>query len=184
MLSIKLPYLGSNAIVEEIETPMGYTEINGIELYNNASIRNNVIVRVDLLRYLNEYFTDYTISKERDILYYILSGKGYNNMKDGINEFLSKTYQEDEVFKVKLAKIFYFRGFNLENLSVYHALLEDVKISINKIRNDVQKLLDEKRLSNKLIVEHKLYAYYSISNYTFDLNKLNSIPGLEVVSRC
>ena len=186
MSLVRLPYLGKDVLGEIYESPRGYSEVKGIDLYNNASIRNNVIVKIDLLKYLNEHFSIETINAYRSALYYIIAGYGNDTdeSKSTINGALLRIYKDDEVFKLKLAKIFYFRGVNLDHLPVYDALLEDIKRHLEKVKVNVQKVVDESKMSNSLLFEHELYLYYSISSYTFDINKANSITGLEVVSKC
>lgn len=179
MSLIKLPYLGSNIYGEILKSPSGYNEINGIDKYNNSYPRNVRIVRVDLLYYLTEHFSSETIKKYRDVLYFILAGYQSSDNNKLILESLEYIYTIDDIFKVKLGKIVYFRDTKFESLSVYNALLEDTKLSIDSVREQVVSIVPHV----KIICDSHLYIYFSVSEFK-QIEELIQIRGLEVVSRC
>lgn len=178
MSLIKLPYLGSSTYGEQNNSPSGYSEIQGIDKYDNAYTRNVRIVRIDLLSNLEDHFTLEIIAKYRSVIYYILAGYGTKDKSKLILQSLEQLYKEDEVFKIKLGKLFYFRDTNLEGISLYDALIKDVKSSIEQVRtNTINKVPHV-----KVICESHLYLYLSVSNLT-PIQTLVQFRGLEVISR-
>lgn len=178
MSLIKLPYLGSSTYGTQSNSPSGYSEIQGIEQYNNAYTRNVRIVRVDLLSNLEDHFTLETVAKYRSVIYYILAGHGTQDKAKLILQSLEQLYKEDEVFKIKLGKLVYFRDTNLEGMSIYDALLKDVKNSISGVMNDTIKRIPHV----KVICDSHLYLYLSVSENT-PIQTLLQYRGLEVISR-
>lgn len=178
MSLIKLPYLGSSTYGTQNSSPSGYSEIQGIEQYNNAYTRNVRIVRVDLLSNLEDHFTLETISKYRSVIYYILAGHGTQEQSKLILQSLEQLYKEDEVFKIKLGKLVYFRDTDLEGLSIYDALIKDVKNNIPAVLGSVIKRVPHV----KVICESHLYLYLSVSDVT-PIQTLLQFKGLEVISR-
>lgn len=178
MSLIKLPYLGKNSYAEVNKSPKGYSEISGIEQYNDSSVRNVRIVRVDLVSYLLDHFSEDVLSKHRNELYYIFAGYGSNGNTQTIVSYLEYVYTIDKVFQVKLGKIVYFRDTKLEGLSIYEALIEDVRISLGSIWNSVVQSVPHV----KLICDSHLYLYFSVSE-TMSITDLLQIRGLEVISR-
>lgn len=177
-LQIKLLYLGSNVTGYQSNSPFGYNEVKGVEKYFNASLRNVRVVRVDLLQYLTEHFTVETVKKYRNVLYYILAGYGKEDNMDLISQSLETLYKEDEVFRIKMGKIFYFRDSEYANLSVYDTLLRDVRVALGLAWNTVLKNVPY----IKVVCDSHLYLYLSVSQ-SVDVRSLLSIPGLEVVSK-
>lgn len=179
-LQIRLPYLGTNAEGISNKSPMGYNEISEVSNYNNASLRNVRVVRVDLIKYLTEHFSFESMVKYRTFLYYIIAGYGMDTKesKQAIANGLESLYKEDEVFRMKMGKIVYFRDSKYEGLSVFDALLQDINRSLFLALNDV----NSKVPYTKIICDSYLYYYYSV-NLNIPVNKLLEIKGLEVVSR-
>lgn len=157
---------------------MGYNEVNGVQEYNNASLRNVRVVRVDSLYYMKEYFSDSTIVKSRNAIYYILAGYGIKDNRELVVSSIEDLYKKDDVFKVKLGKIVYFRDVKLEGLSVYDALLEDARISIEMAWKEIFSITPYV----KFICDTKLYLYFSVNNI-LRIEDLLQIKGLEVISR-
>lgn len=178
MSLIRLPYLGNNSLVTMNETPVGYTEISGLDDYSGVRVRNVYIVRVDLLKYLTEYFSMESLSIYRSAIYYIISGKGMNTNKELIVKTLEYLYVNDDSFKLKLGKLVYFRDTHLEGLSVYSALLEDIKLNIKHIENKILGSIPHR----KYICNSMLYYYFSIDN-EISRETIKNILGVEVVSR-
>lgn len=178
MSLIKLPYLGSSSYGTQNSSPNGYSEIQGIDQYNSAYTRNVRIVRVDLLSNLEDHFTLETIAKYRGVIYYILAGHGTQQQSKLILESLEQLYKEDEVFKIKLGKLVYFRDTDLEGMSIYDALIKDVRNKIPTVMNETIKAVPHV----KVICDSHLYLYMSVTDST-PIQTLLQFRGLEVISR-
>lgn len=178
MSLIKLPYLGNNIYGEIRKSPIGYNEVNGIDKYNNSKTRNVNIVRVDLLYYLEEHFSKETLDKHRSVLYYIIAGYGTSENSKLILESLEYIYTIDDIFRVKFGKIVYFRDTELERLSIYDALIQDVKSSIKSCWGKVTSAVPHV----KVILDSHLYLYLSVTD-KIELKDLLQIKGLEVISK-
>ena len=166
-------------IVQEKMSPLGYCEVPGLEAYNGTSLRNVRVIRVDIIKYLTEYFSEDTLNKYRNALYHIIAGYSMDtkDSRSKISNALRDLYISDEVFQLKLGKMFYFRDIDYDNLSMYDTLMESIKLSINDIRRDISFKVPH----IKLICESKLYLYYSVSKIESTI-KLTEITGLEVIS--
>lgn len=177
MSLIRLPYLGPDAIAEIRQTPNGFDEVDAINLYNNARLRNVRVVRVDILKRLASHFSHTTIENYRNVLYFILSGKATEENKATVNAFIKDVYEEDPIFRVKLGMIFYFRDSDLEKYSIFDALVIDtcraIKAEMLKVEQELPHV--------KLIAESEMYLYFSISESLLP-ERYKNIVGLEVVS--
>lgn len=178
MSLIRLPYLGKDAVGVVKNSPRGYSEIQGVEQYSNEYVRSVRIIRVDLLLYLTEHFSIDTLVKYRDSIYYILSGHGASTNKELIAKSIEYIYTLDNIFRIKMGKIIYFRDTTLEGLSVYDALLADVYSIFYKIKSDVIRTVPY----IKIIGDSSMYVYISISKL-IDITTLSNIKGLVVLSR-
>jgi hypothetical protein len=178
MSLIKLPYLGNSTYGNQSKSPKGYNEIKGLDQYKGAYTRNVRIVRVDLLSNLCDHFSEETIRKHRTVIYYILAGYATASNHKLVVESLEYIYTVDDVFRVKLGKLVYFRDTNLEGLSIYDALLKDVENSIPDVWKDVVKEVPH----IKTICDSELYLYFSVSD-SIPVKSLVQIKGLEVISR-
>lgn len=179
MSQIRLPYLGSNAYAQMSRSPNGYREVSGIEQYNGASVRNVNIVRIDALYNLDGYFKKETLDKYRQVIYHILSGHGITENKDTIMQSIEHLYKTDEIFRTKISKIFYFRDYDLESLSVYDALVKDVQKETDRVIDEILPTLP----IVKILAYSKLYTYISVSK-GIDMREFEHVKGMEVISRC
>lgn len=171
---IRLPYLRSNTFSEINESPMGYTEVLNAGAYKGASIRNGKIVRVDLLYYLPEHFSDSALLKYRDVIYFIVAGYGHPEKQSTIEAAIKQLYIEDEVFRLRIGMYVYFRDYSLAKFSIYETLLLDVKDALSKLSSPL--------LACKCIFSSSLYKYYIVNENLFN-EELLSTRGLEVISK-
>ena len=177
-MKIKLPY--SQKEVIETKSPFGYSEISDMSMFNNTYIRNIYVIRIDILKYLTDYFSEETINSNRDVLYYILSGHGYDTNPDGVCKILEDLYKTDELFRIKMGKLFHFRDKTKDNEnSFYNIILSDVKDTIEKIKNDIYCSI---RVV-KFIAFTNMYLYVSIKKEDVILYMHGQIKHLEVISR-
>lgn len=99
----KLKYINTMIPVQTFRT--GLESWEGIESLFSNPVRNRVICRFDLVNLLDEFFSQETLQKYRDVLYYISTG----NIDDGdmLESFLNVFLQEDMFFHEGITKIYH-----------------------------------------------------------------------------
>ncbi len=179
MFLIELPYLGKNATAIMSNSFHGYDEVSNTNMYSNVKIRNVYIIRIDIIKYLNEYFSSESLVNDREAIYSIIAGKGYPNNKDLVNSALEYYYIHDDTFKMKFSVLCYFKDNSIENLSVYDSLIKSFKKDIEEKRSKIKSIVPY----TKLLFESQLYMYMSINN-SISYSSIKDIIGIEVISLC
>lgn len=155
----------------ENRTRYGYRVIQGIEdEYRNCFVRNNVVIRVDVLSGMNRLLTQETIEKNRDCIFSIFAGEETNAEK--VSRLLKWMYSTDLQMQKYLTTLAYSNEKVLEERSLYTILIiefsKGYKDSVDRI---------EKQFVNQgcsYICESRGYIYFGVRDKNVEVyDRLN-----------
>lgn len=175
MQIIDLPYIHVNGVVKQ--SLYGFQEVDEVQYYTGAKIRNRVVVRLDIIKGLTDVFSEDTRQKYRTMLYNIVSGNV--NIHKDISDILQALYVNDETFRAFLGEIVYFDN-SMQEEPLYDILIKKLMQRYKDRRDFLNQFVQ--RMNYKQLIESRGYLYITIS----DTHQVATVPmdcGEEVISR-
>jgi hypothetical protein len=149
--------------------------IDGVKAYEQKSIRDKVVFRVDLFSALTDCFEPSTFQKYRAPLFFLVSGL-ISDQKI-ISGSLTEFYSSDKVFHNYFGELFYFH--QKETFSMYDVLVKDILERVIKL--DVELQQEMKGLGCRYLFTTEGYSYYVMSDTRSSLSLPKGYRG-ELVS--
>lgn len=136
------------------KSPYGYEEVSGLENYVDASPRNKVVYRLDMLYAINDMFEESTIDKFRNVIYGMVSG----NIKDKVKlaELFKELYLFDKKFHIWCGAAVTFEGAG-QTKSLYAVFIDSVRLRMMICRKSLDKFYSVN--VGHILYESKLYLY-------------------------
>lgn len=171
---VNMCYLKEEGV--QYEGEYGIQLLHAVSHYEGATIRNNVICKVDFLALLSGV----VVSKEHYVEYRAnllgIASRLVNDMNI-ISDALIDMYKNDKVFRKFLYELYYFQD---DDKTFLDRIVEAIGSKIKKSRDCVSR--DLTQFGYRFVAEHNGYYYFSVKDNQ-DTKYLNEDLEGEVVSR-
>lgn len=160
-----LPYLKVNVDVQE--TKFGFKEIPGLDsLFNGFQARDKVLCKSDMLLSMSDLFTETTLSKYREIIYAVVTGRVQEATQ--LSSLLTALYVDDEKFKEYVATMYY-----LDESTVPFGI-QIIQSLVSKVNDTEYKWKEHfKKTGSKVFVVANCCMYYAVD----DVNTTVLLPA-------
>lgn len=99
-----LKYIRGSVLVTQYDT--GWQEYNNIDdYYRGVTIRDKVIIKMDLSKFYEEYFDRETIQKYKQAIYMIAKGQVTDPNK--LSKIIMELINNDKTFRSKITSLYY-----------------------------------------------------------------------------
>ena len=175
METIELEYVHIKKELQQ--TPFEFPVVPNLVEYNNASIRNRVIVKFDLIHGMTQIFGGNLLEKDRVLAFCLTAGR-YQKPEE-ISVVLLYFYKEYVTFHNCLSEIFLFdEEINTSPISIL--MLRKMVDTYKKLRDNLIDTLYSQRC--KTILESDGYLYVAVPDENISV-QIHGYYNEEVLSR-
>jgi len=146
------------------KTALGYQVASNVEDYKGISIRNRVIMKLDVISVMTEMFTCDSLSEYRNIIFNIMSGTILDDGK--ISNLITCLYIADSVFKKHLTELLYFET-DLQSKCPYIAIVSSFRKEYLREVGRLKSITGAQGC--KFVIESEGYLYVAVPDRLFEL---------------
>ena len=153
-----LKYVRGTVPVNEYET--GWVDYPDIDsYYRNVTIRDKVIIKMDLAKFYEEYFEKETIAKYKPVIFMI--AKGLVTDPTTLSNVIMDFINNDRVFKKQITTLYYSCP---DDMSFGHHIMNTLAMIPTRVEEDLRSFFRGK--PSVVICTSDGYLYFSIEDTT------------------